>query len=136
MAYEKQDWKDGEEGDTPITAERLDHIEDGIADKSERGEQGEKGDPGKSGSDGKDGSDFTYDDFTEEQLDDLKGPKGDTGDAGKAGSDGSDGKNMTYEDMSDDNIDDLSSKVAEKLAANGDFVDDVAGAVDSGSGDE
>lgn len=31
MAYEKQTWNDGEEGGTPLSAERLNHIEDGIA---------------------------------------------------------------------------------------------------------
>lgn len=30
MAYEKQTWADGEEGGTPITADRLNHIEDGV----------------------------------------------------------------------------------------------------------
>lgn len=32
MSYEKYDWQDGPEGDTPITADRLNHIEDGIAE--------------------------------------------------------------------------------------------------------
>lgn len=40
MAYEKQTWKNGEEGGTPITAERLNHIEEGIAEKSEKGDAG------------------------------------------------------------------------------------------------
>lgn len=30
MAYVKQTWEDGELGETPITAERLNHMEDGI----------------------------------------------------------------------------------------------------------
>lgn len=30
MAYEKQEWADGPEGETPITADALNHIEDGI----------------------------------------------------------------------------------------------------------
>lgn len=30
MAYEPQTWVDGGDGGTPITAERLNHIEDGI----------------------------------------------------------------------------------------------------------
>lgn len=30
MAYEPQTWVDGGDGGTPITAERLSHIEDGI----------------------------------------------------------------------------------------------------------
>ena len=32
MAYTKQEWKDGAEGKTPINAERLNHMESGIAD--------------------------------------------------------------------------------------------------------
>lgn len=32
MAYTPFEWADGEEGGTPITAERLNHIEDGVAD--------------------------------------------------------------------------------------------------------
>lgn len=32
MAYTKQEWKDGAEGETPINAERLNHMESGIAD--------------------------------------------------------------------------------------------------------
>lgn len=58
MAYEKQVWKDGEEGETPITADRLNHMEAGIAEKSERGPEGPpgpQGEPGKNGNDGKDG---------------------------------------------------------------------------------
>lgn len=35
MAYEKQTWADGEEGNTPITAARLNHIEDGVADATD-----------------------------------------------------------------------------------------------------
>lgn len=65
MAYEKQVWKDGEEGGTPISASRLNHIEEGIAAKAE---QGPKGEPGKDGVDGS------------------------TGPAGKDGANGSDGK--------------------------------------------
>lgn len=36
MAYEKQTWKDGEEGNTPLSAERLNHIEDGLSKKAEK----------------------------------------------------------------------------------------------------
>lgn len=52
MAYEKQVWKNGEDGGTPITAERLNHIEQGIADKAEKGDPGKPGNPGKNGEDG------------------------------------------------------------------------------------
>ncbi len=50
MAYEKQEWKDGQEGETPITAERLNHIEEGInevnnkADKSSLDDKADKSD--------------------------------------------------------------------------------------------
>ena len=30
MAYQKQNWKNGSQGGTPITAHSLNHIEDGI----------------------------------------------------------------------------------------------------------
>lgn len=68
MAYEPQEWANGPEGGTPITAERLTHIEQGIAtvettpgpkgdkgDPGEQGPQGSKGDPGADGADGADG---------------------------------------------------------------------------------
>lgn len=37
MAYEPYEWRDGSEGQTPITAERLNYMEDGIADAAEGG---------------------------------------------------------------------------------------------------
>lgn len=43
------------------------------------GKDGVNGDPGPKGEPGKDGKPFTYDMFTQEQLDALKGPKGDKG---------------------------------------------------------
>lgn len=36
MAYEKQEWKNGRSGGTPINADRLNHIEDGIGDTDAR----------------------------------------------------------------------------------------------------
>ena len=45
MAYEKQTWKDGSKS-TPLSAERLNHMEEGIAAKAARGPKGAKGDPG------------------------------------------------------------------------------------------
>ncbi len=53
--------------------------------KGDTGEQGPKGDTGATGEQGPKGDAFTYDDFTAEQLDSLKGEKGDTGDAGTDG---------------------------------------------------
>jgi len=68
MAYERQTWADGEAGGTPITAARLNHIEEGIATvETTPGPQGPKGDKGDPGD---------------------PGPKGDPGDQGPAGADG------------------------------------------------
>lgn len=53
--------------------------------------QGPKGEPGARGPKGEDGNDFTYEDFTPEQLAGLKGEKGDCGPQGKPGEDGDDG---------------------------------------------
>lgn len=68
MAYTKTTWADGD----IITAEKLNHIEDGIANEQEgpqgpAGPKGDKGDPGTAG---------------------AKGDKGDKGDAGAAGAAG------------------------------------------------
>ena len=76
MAYEKQEWRDGEEGGTPITAERLNHIETGIAEKAEQGPQGPPGEQGEQGIQGPPGE---------------QGPKGDKGDPGEQGEPGKDG---------------------------------------------
>lgn len=65
MAYVKQEWKDGEEGGTPITAERLNNIEEGIAEKAEQGPAGEGGTDGEQGPAGEDGF------GTEEQYNDI-----------------------------------------------------------------
>ena len=66
MAYTPYEWADGEAGGTPITAERLNHIEQGIADieltpgpqgaTGDKGDKGDKGDPGADGADGADGA--------------------------------------------------------------------------------
>ena len=59
--------------------------------KGEQGIQGEKGDqgePGPAGADGKDGAAFTYDMFTEEQLEALRGPQGEQGPIGPKGETG------------------------------------------------
>lgn len=53
---------------------------DDVAALDKTAAKGEKGDP------------FTYDDFTEEQLEGLKGPQGNPGKQGKPGDDGEDGK--------------------------------------------
>lgn len=65
--------------------------------------KGDKGDPGRDGAPGAPGADgapgekgdkgdaFTYDDFTPEQLEALKGPKGDAGEQGAKGDTGEQG---------------------------------------------
>lgn len=49
------------------------------------GVKGLNGDPGPKGEPGKDGKPFTYDMFTQEQLENLKGPKGEQGPPGPKG---------------------------------------------------
>lgn len=56
-----------------------------------QGERGEQGPAGPQGVNGRDGRDFTYDMFTQEQLEKLKGPKGDQGDIGPMGPQGQTG---------------------------------------------
>ena len=77
MAYQPFEWQDGEEGGTPITAERLNHIEQGIADVELT-----PGDPGASAyeiavQNGFEGTESEW-------LDSLKGSPGDPGDDGFA----------------------------------------------------
>ena len=72
MAYTKQQWRDGD-SETPLSAARLTHIENGIAAKATKGDKGDKGDPGTDGADG------------------AQGPKGDKGDPGTPGTPGADG---------------------------------------------
>lgn len=71
MAYEPQVWADGAEGGTPLSAVRLNRIEQGIAGveltPGPDGPKGAKGDKGAAGSDG------------------AKGAKGDNGEAGVDG---------------------------------------------------
>lgn len=61
------------------------------------------GPAGKDGANGADGKDFTYDMFTPEQLEALKGPKGDTGEQGPAGETGPKGDDyvLTEQDKAD-----------------------------------
>ena len=62
------------------------------------GRDGVDGQPGRDGVDGKDGVDgekgepFRYEDFTEEQLEALRGPEGPAGQPGRDGIDGKDGQ--------------------------------------------
>jgi len=63
MAYVPYQWENGESGGTPITAERLNHIEQGIADveltpgpEGPQGPEGPEGPQGPAGADGSDGA--------------------------------------------------------------------------------
>lgn len=66
-----------------------------IGPQGEQGPKGDKGDPGSQGVQGPQGpkgDSFTYSDFTEAQLELLKGPKGDTGLRGEKGDKGDPGE--------------------------------------------
>ena len=52
MMYDPYVWKDGEAGGTPITAARLNAIEQGIAAKAARGPEGPEGPQGPKGDKG------------------------------------------------------------------------------------
>lgn len=70
MAYEKQTWNN-DDPSTPLSAARLNHIEDGIANvELTPGPEGPQGPEGPAGAKG------------------AKGDKGETGPAGPAGADG------------------------------------------------
>lgn len=56
-----------------------------------KGPKGDKGDIGPAGPVGLKGDAFTFEDFTSEQLESLKGPKGDTGAQGLQGPKGDTG---------------------------------------------
>ena len=94
MAYEKQTWNN-DDPSTPLSAARLNHIEDGIANveltpgpegpQGPAGPAGAKGDKGEPGADGADGA---KGDAGPAGADGAKGAKGDKGDTGPAGADG------------------------------------------------
>ena len=94
MAYEKQTWKN-DDPSTPLSAARLNHIEDGIANveltpgpegpQGPAGPAGAKGDKGEPGADGADGA---KGDAGPAGAAGAKGAKGDKGDTGPAGADG------------------------------------------------
>ena len=71
MAYTPQEWRN-DDPTTPLSAARLNHIEQGIAGvellEGPRGPKGDKGDPGEQGPPGADGADGFP---TEAQWNDL-----------------------------------------------------------------
>ena len=92
MAFEPKTWANGKDGATPITADELNRIENGIAGiELTPGPKGDKGDPGEPGPQGLKG------DPGEPGPQGLKGdpgepgPKGDKGDPGKDGAKGDKG---------------------------------------------
>lgn len=85
MAYEKQTWKN-DDPSTPLSADRLNHIEDGIANvELTPGPEGPQGPAGPAGADGAKGA---KGDAGPAGADGAKGAKGDKGDTGPAGADG------------------------------------------------
>ena len=69
-----------------------------------QGPQGVAGATGPQGPKGEDGDDFTYEDFTPEQLASLKGEKGDRGPQGEPGEDGADGKDFTFDMFTEEQL--------------------------------
>lgn len=60
MAFEPKTWANGKDGATPITADELNRIENGIAaielKPGPKGAKGDQGDPGKDGAKGNPGA--------------------------------------------------------------------------------
>lgn len=73
----------GEKGDTGAQGP--------VGEKGDKGDTGPQGLPGEKGDKGDKGDAFTYADFTEEQLEALKGPQGIQGEQGEQGPAGLDG---------------------------------------------
>ena len=80
-----------------------DFVEERINEKLANVE-GIEGPQGPAGQDGVDGKDFTYDMFTEEQLEALRGPAGADG---ADGQDGQDGKDFTYDMFTEEQLEAL-----------------------------
>lgn len=89
--------KNASAGDVDLTGYATEqYVDEAIAEiQLTPGPQGPKGE------DGRDGKDFTYDDFTEEQLESLRGPAGPKGEAG------TNGKDFTYDDFTTDQLESL-----------------------------
>lgn len=91
-----------------FTEEQLASLKGEKGDKGDQGEQGLPGEKGADGAQGKDGEQgpqgekgdkgdaFTYEDFTEEQLEALRGPAGADGVIGKDGEKGEKGESGVY----------------------------------------
>ena len=79
----------GDKGDTG--PQGIQGIQGETGPQGIQGETGPKGDTGEQGPKGDKGDPFTYEDFTEQQLEALRGPKGDKGDKGDTGEQGPQG---------------------------------------------
>ena len=98
-----------------------------------KGEQGPKGDQGFKGDQGPQGEPFTYEDFTEEQLEDLRGPAGERGPQGAQGISGvyvgsgdmPEGYNVQIDPNGDDATDSLVAAVIAALPVYGGEVESV-----------
>lgn len=75
------------------------------------GKDGLNGDPGPKGEPGKDGKPFTYDMFTQEQLENLKGPRGEQGPPGPPGPKG---EPFKYSDFTQDQLNALKGPKGDK----------------------
>ena len=75
------------------------------------GKDGLNGDPGPKGEPGKDGKPFTYDMFTQEQLENLKGPRGEQGPQGPPGPKG---EPFKYSDFTQDQLNSLKGPKGDK----------------------
>lgn len=75
------------------------------------GKDGLNGDPGPKGEPGKDGKPFTYDMFTAEQLENLKGPRGEQGPPGPPGPKG---EPFKYSDFTQDQLNALKGPKGDK----------------------
>lgn len=86
----------GPKGDTGATG-----AQGPKGDTGDTGAQGPKGDTGETGAQGPKGDPFTYEDFTEEQLEALTGPQGPKGDTGPQGKQGA---AFTYSDFTPEQL--------------------------------
>lgn len=78
------------------------------------GKDGINGLDGKDGKDGEKGDPFTFEDFTQEQLDLLKGEKGEQGIQGLKGDKGDKGDSFTYNDFTQDQLNNLKGEKGER----------------------
>lgn len=84
-------WTNNGNLDNPISV----NIKGDTGKTGPEGPIGPQGPQGNDGATGPKGDPFIYEDFTQEQLESLKGPKGDTGEKGDQGLKGNDGVNAT-----------------------------------------